>query len=295
MSFFPRLDLPVRSTCYHGGRTHENGYGYVDDSVVDRLLEEEEVRLNQYFETLRYTSAPQPLGWKYRSSVLNDGSTTCYGQAARGSVTQSNEAYADVVNEDEEEEEELIETQDDELVLDDDDDDELDEDMEMDEDETDHLHPTPTPVDQRRGSPHGGGGGGVEAGGHVHGPIQTVNLTSFLESPIDAAFVRPPQRFSVGSYDNGGGSSARQRRRFSLPRTDRPTTFSDSRRSSIMSTGSSVEYNRQTPTRRFSFSSPSIIGTPSTPANDTTDDSTVPPQPPSDVSNPLAWDFLSLR
>ncbi|ETW03478.1 hypothetical protein H310_04929 [Aphanomyces invadans] len=204
---------------------------------------------------------------------------------------QTNETYADRIDEDyEEDDEEQADTQDDEIILVDDDDDEADEDMDLDDEEIVRSpSPPPSNLEQAHQEPND------RATVHVHGPIQTVNLTSFLESPIVAApSIRPPQRYSVGSYDNTNGSSGR--RRFSLPRANFPSTLDNSRRSSIMSTGSSVDYTRQSPTRRFSFSSPSTIHTQSTTANpgDVQSSSDEGAATSSDA-NPLTWDFRRLR
>ncbi|KAG9409505.1 hypothetical protein AC1031_019768 [Aphanomyces cochlioides] len=263
MSFFPRLELSTKSTCYHGGREHENGYGYVDVDVIDKVLAEEERKLSVFLEKMKYTSAPTPLGFKYRV------------EARREVEAQANPGDSSVNTTMDEEEGEMMETQDDELILDEDDELDEDEDMEMDDD---MEAPTPTsdPRTPREDESRAG-------------PIQTVNLTSFLASPIEAPLVRPPHRYSTGSYDP---SSAR--RRYSLPRTS-PLEFpisyqnDESRRSSVMSTGSSLDL-RHTPTRRFSFSSTATRSAGATPAGDGAQHSEA-----SDTDNPLAWDYLGLR
>ncbi|RHY31566.1 hypothetical protein DYB32_003371, partial [Aphanomyces invadans] len=110
--------------------------------VIDQLLKEEEDRLNQYMETLRYRSAPHPFGSKHRPIR---GDAISHDQPIRDGNMQTNETYADRIDEDyEEDDEEQADTQDDEIILVDDDDDEADEDMDLDDEEI-VRSPSPPP------------------------------------------------------------------------------------------------------------------------------------------------------
>ncbi|KAF0698187.1 Aste57867_11172 [Aphanomyces stellatus] len=309
MSFRPRLDLPVRSTCYHGGRAHENGYGYVDDIVIDRMLKDEEDKVNIYLEKMQYASAPPPLGWKYRVPRTEEHAPHPGRHPMIPPVTSGVTAHHPMGDG----EEDLMETHDDELILEDDDEMDEDDDDDMDMDDEVDMGPPPPAQDQRRRAslpPRNDDELRV-------GPIQTVSLTTFLASPIEAPLIRPPQRYlnSAGSYDSGGSAPHHHaRRRYSLPRTS-PLDFpmgsyphhhdaaDTARRSSILSTGSSVEF-RQTPTRRFSFSSPatSVRSTPAA-ANMSLesivlsgglgDDAPHASDTPTNAG--LSWDYSSLR